>query len=510
MTIAALYVRVSTRHQAEEGFSLDDQREALTALATERGWSFRLYVDAGISGERIDNRPGLLDLLNDAAHGEVDVVAVMDESRLARDELTAAIIRDRLKRAGITLVTPSGDRDLSDPSGSFVATVLGAAAALEQDLRTAKTSAGLRATARAGFWPGGPPPFGYRLSGDPGGSRHKVLVVDEGEAKVLREAVSLIVDHAHTTWTAVKTLNATGHLTRSGKPWYHANLRYQLQRHHMAGSFTYRHASGPVVIEIPQIFTEARWEALQAALRATSPTERAVNRYYPLTGHTRCACGGTISGTYRADRQQRFYKCSHTSSKLDPAQRCPHYPRNLPAEKIEDQVWEAIYRLLIDPNRLRQAAQHSITAATQAQPQQRNQRASLAKRLDELDIEESGVIRTHAREQINDTQLANALGLIADERRALRNHLAQLDLWEQRSTAHRAQLEALQQLAQDAKRNLADPTPQDQRRIYELLQLQITVAPDRTLDIQGSIPTHGLTETQETLGKVSQGVPQHS
>ena len=125
MTTAALYVRVSTRHQAEEGFSLDEQREALTALATERGWSFRLYVDAGISGEKIDNRPGLLDLLNDAAHGEVDVVAVVDESRLARDELTAAIIRDRLKRAGITLVTPSGDRDLSDPSGSFVATVLG-------------------------------------------------------------------------------------------------------------------------------------------------------------------------------------------------------------------------------------------------------------------------------------------------------------------------------------------------------------------------------------------------
>ena len=69
MTTAALYVRVSTRHQAEEGFSLDEQREALTALATERGWSFRLYVDAGISGEKIDNRPGLLDLLNDAAHG---------------------------------------------------------------------------------------------------------------------------------------------------------------------------------------------------------------------------------------------------------------------------------------------------------------------------------------------------------------------------------------------------------------------------------------------------------
>jgi hypothetical protein len=170
-------------------------------------------------------------------------------------------------------------------------------------------------------------------------------------------------------------------------------------------------------------------------------------------------------------------------------------------------VWEAIYRLLSDPGRLRQAAQRQITAATQAAPQQRNRRASLARRLDELDLEETGVIRSHAREQINDTQLANALDQVADERHTIRNHLAQLDLWEQRTSANRAQLEALQDLARDARRNLADPTPQDQRRIYELLQLRITVTEDRTLDIAGSIPTHGLTKADEPLGKVSQGAP---
>jgi hypothetical protein len=69
--------------------------------------------------------------------------------------------------------------------------------ALEQDLRTAKMTAALRATAKAGFWIGGPPPFGYRLGQDPAGSRHKVLQINEGEAATIREAVSLILDHAH-------------------------------------------------------------------------------------------------------------------------------------------------------------------------------------------------------------------------------------------------------------------------------------------------------------------------
>ena len=36
-TTTALYLRVSTRQQAEEGFSLEDQQRTLTALANDRG-----------------------------------------------------------------------------------------------------------------------------------------------------------------------------------------------------------------------------------------------------------------------------------------------------------------------------------------------------------------------------------------------------------------------------------------------------------------------------------------
>ncbi|MEE9177227.1 MAG: recombinase family protein, partial [Acidimicrobiia bacterium] len=116
MTTAALYIRVSTRHQAEEGFSLAEQERTLTHLAEQRGWDFRLFVDAGLSGEGVDHRPALLQLLKAAGAGELDIVAVVDESRLARDELSGAFIRHQLKQAGVILSTPSGDRDLTDPA----------------------------------------------------------------------------------------------------------------------------------------------------------------------------------------------------------------------------------------------------------------------------------------------------------------------------------------------------------------------------------------------------------
>jgi hypothetical protein len=329
-----------------------------------------------------------------------------------------------------------------------------------------------------------------------------VLLINEGEAQVIREAVSLILDHGHSTWKASKVLNATGMMTRSGKPWHFRNLAHQLKKELLTGRFTYNHPSGPISIEVPPILTESRWEAVQAVIRAV-PGDRTTNRFYPLTGYLKCACGGSVSGVYRKERNSRHYKCSRILPPIPKDERCPHYPRYLPAERLEAQVWDAIYDLLSDPQRLRTAAQRHITAATKAEPQQRTQRASIARRLDELDLEETGVIRTHARGHINDQQLTTTLDEITDERASLKGHLGQLDLWEQRSRASTAQLEALHQLANDAKTNLADATPTEQRRIYELLQLTITLTPERTLDITGSIPTHGALDTSSTPGQLS-------
>ncbi|MDP8929181.1 MAG: recombinase family protein, partial [Actinomycetota bacterium] len=64
---------------------------------------------------KLDERPGLGRLLGGVDEGRFDVVLVVDESRLARDELVAALIRDRLKRAGVLVATLSGERDLTDP-----------------------------------------------------------------------------------------------------------------------------------------------------------------------------------------------------------------------------------------------------------------------------------------------------------------------------------------------------------------------------------------------------------
>ena len=114
MKRAALYRRVSTPSQVD-GFSLDTQLEQLSKLAETAGYLWEDFCDPGISGEKLEERPALVDLLSRL--DEFEAVLVVDDSRLARDELVAAVIRDHLRRASVKLITPSGETDLTDPAG---------------------------------------------------------------------------------------------------------------------------------------------------------------------------------------------------------------------------------------------------------------------------------------------------------------------------------------------------------------------------------------------------------
>ena len=78
------YARVSTEGQAVDGVSLDAQRAKIEAWCTAHGYDLvTTFEDAGISGGRADNRPGLQDAM-DAACGEGAALVTYSLSRLAR------------------------------------------------------------------------------------------------------------------------------------------------------------------------------------------------------------------------------------------------------------------------------------------------------------------------------------------------------------------------------------------------------------------------------------------
>jgi len=74
----AIYVRVSTEEQAQEGFSIRAQEQKLKDYARIKEWSiFNIYVDEGISGKNITGRPAVNQMIEDIKSGHIKNVVVL-------------------------------------------------------------------------------------------------------------------------------------------------------------------------------------------------------------------------------------------------------------------------------------------------------------------------------------------------------------------------------------------------------------------------------------------------
>ena len=82
----ALYVRVSSQEQADEGYSIGEQTDRLKKYAEAMGWTIhKIYIDPGYSGGNID-RPGLSEMIKDVEAGKIDTVVVYKLDRLSRSQ----------------------------------------------------------------------------------------------------------------------------------------------------------------------------------------------------------------------------------------------------------------------------------------------------------------------------------------------------------------------------------------------------------------------------------------
>ena len=142
MATAIGYVRVSTEAQANEGVSLEAQRVKIAAWCDLNGYQLgELFVDAGISGKRADNRPGLQQALS--AVGKGGVLVVYSLSRLARSTKDTIQIGERLEKAGADLVSLSEKIDTTSAAGKMVFRMLAVMAEFERDVISERTLMGM-------------------------------------------------------------------------------------------------------------------------------------------------------------------------------------------------------------------------------------------------------------------------------------------------------------------------------------------------------------------------------
>lgn len=185
---AALYIRVSTEAQAEEGYSIEAQLEKLKAYCIVHGWeNYEPYIDPGFSGSNL-NRPKIRQLIEDVKDKKISTVVVYKLDRLSRSQKdTLYLIEDVFMPNGVDFVSINESIDTSTPYGRAMIGILSAFAQLERENIYMRTRMGMLERVKQGYWMGGSTiPYGYSYDRELG-----ILKVIPEEAEIVKKAFNL-------------------------------------------------------------------------------------------------------------------------------------------------------------------------------------------------------------------------------------------------------------------------------------------------------------------------------
>ena len=147
---AAIYLRVSTEEQAENGNSLQSQEGRCRALCEARGLTvLDTYLDAGYSGGTLE-RPDLSALRKAVKAGTIGVVVVYAVDRLSRSQRDTLNLLDEFEQAGAGLASASQPFDTTTPMGKAMIAMLAVFAELQRAEIRDRTRVALKRKARRG------------------------------------------------------------------------------------------------------------------------------------------------------------------------------------------------------------------------------------------------------------------------------------------------------------------------------------------------------------------------
>ena len=180
----ALYVRVSTTSQLEEGYSIEEQKAKLESYCDIKDWHiYKVYTDGGFSGSTTE-RPALEQLIKDAQNKLFDTVLVYKLDRLSRSQKdTLYLIEDIFLKNNIEFVSLLENFDTSTPFGRAVIGLLSVFAQLEREQIKERMQLGKLGRAKAGksmMW--AKTSYGYNYDKEKGS-----MTVNEYEALAVKE-----------------------------------------------------------------------------------------------------------------------------------------------------------------------------------------------------------------------------------------------------------------------------------------------------------------------------------
>jgi site-specific DNA recombinase len=515
----AVYVRVSTRHQAEQ-HTIEQQLERLYDHIQAQGWNVsdeNIYRDDGYSGGTL-HRPGLDQLRDKAAANAFELVLVTAPDRLARKYVHQVLLIEELEQKGCRV--DFLDRPMSqDPHDQLLLQIRGAVAEYERTLIAERMRRGRLSKFRAGvLLPWTKPPYGYRLHPehprDPTGVRQdptEVAIVAEIFAEYLQDGVGLM--------SVAKKLHDQKILSPTGKSrWGISSLRGILTnpaytgqvyagRMHYRPPKIRRSATHPIghphdsatpapqeewipVAQIPAIVSQEQFDLVQTKLAKNQSFASRHNTVHQYLLRALVSCGicqlscyaRTVSG-----KPYGYYICTGKDDEVQARHvaRCPS--RFIPSQQLDDLVWKDLCDLLTHPEVIAQAMERALGTSwlpQELQARQENLRRGKASLVQQLD-------------RLTEAYLSNVIPLVEYQRRRQEIEQRQQAL-ENQADLLLSQADRYKELAgmawnvgdfcQRVQTGLSTATFEQKRQLVELLIDRVVVTGDE-VEIRYVIPT---------------------
>ena len=305
-----LYLRVSTNSQAEEGYSIEIQKEKLLAYCKAHDWVVvAIVTDPGFSGSNLE-RPGIQRVISEVEQGNTDMVLVYKLDRLSRSQKdTLWLIEDCFLPNGVDFASMQEKFDTSTPFGRAMVGILSVFAQLERENIKERTFGGRVERARDGLWHGGGfHPIGYDyIDGE--------LVVNQQEAAQVRRVFDLYASGASISEIRDHMV-ARGFQTKHGD-WSHTNtIRGVLDNELYSGVVHFdgekSDADAHTAIISSSVYKKVRF----LRERALSNHYKEIESSHLLTGFVYCdSCGARYFP--KKNRSGNVYYHCHSRAKVN-------------------------------------------------------------------------------------------------------------------------------------------------------------------------------------------------
>ncbi|MGI6240464.1 MAG: recombinase family protein [Candidatus Omnitrophota bacterium] len=315
---AIIYCRVSTKEQTLN-LSLPTQKKACLEYCHRNGFEpDEVFVDEGESAKTAA-RPEFQKMLRYCREnkGKIHYLIVYSLSRFSRNTHDHLVIRALLSNLGISLRSVTELIDNSS-AGKLMETILAGFAQFDNDVKSERTKAGMKAAMEKGRWPY-IAPLGYVNENGPKGQSN--IKPDPERAPLIQKAFELYSSGKYTRPALLNILNNCGLKTRKGKRLSLQTFESLLRNPLYAGFVTSKLIQKPERGNFEPLISEELFNAVQALIAGKKPTLTTYLRNhpdFPLRVFVTCKnCGRPLTGSWSKGRNKKYpyYRCPNSKCK---------------------------------------------------------------------------------------------------------------------------------------------------------------------------------------------------